>query len=206
MRERLGFIGLGIMGRPMASHLLKAGYSLTVWNRSSGAVDQLVEQGARRATGPAGVARHSDVVFTMVGDSPDVEQVILGPGGVLEGARPGLIIIDMTTISPEVTRRIAAKCAEKGVHMLDAPVSGGEKGAVEATLSIMVGGEQEVFDRCRPLFEILGKTIRYVGSHGMGQTVKLCNQVVCGLNILAAAEGLCLAMKAGLIRLWCSTS
>ncbi|NLN17747.1 MAG: NAD(P)-dependent oxidoreductase [Firmicutes bacterium] len=197
MRERLGFIGLGIMGRPMASHLLKAGYSLTVWNRSSGAVDQLVEQGARRATGPAGVARHSDVVFTMVGDSPDVEQVILGPGGVLEGARPGLIIIDMTTISPEVTRRIAAKCAEKGVHMLDAPVSGGEKGAVEATLSIMVGGEQEVFDRCRPLFEILGKTIRYVGSHGMGQTVKLCNQVVCGLNILAAAEGLCLAMKAG---------
>jgi 2-hydroxy-3-oxopropionate reductase len=197
MHKRVGFIGLGIMGRPMAGHLLKAGYPLTVWNRSSAAVDALVQEGAQAASGPADVARGSDMVFTMVGDSSDVEQVILGPGGVLAGARPGLVIIDMTTISPEVTRGIAARCGELGVHMLDAPVSGGEKGALEATLSIMVGGEPELFERCRPLLEVLGKTITYVGSHGMGQTVKLCNQVVCGLNILAAAEGLCLAAKAG---------
>lgn len=197
MHKRVGFIGLGIMGRPMAGHLLKAGYPLTVWNRSSAAVDALVQEGAQAASGPADVARGSDIVFTMVGDSSDVEQVILGPGGVLAGARPGLVIIDMTTISPEVTRGIAARCGELGVHMLDAPVSGGEKGALEATLSIMVGGEPELFERCRPLLEVLGKTITYVGSHGMGQTVKLCNQVVCGLNILAAAEGLCLAAKAG---------
>lgn len=197
MQQRVGFIGLGIMGRPMAGHLLRAGYPLTVWNRSRAAIDAMVQEGAKAASGPADVARNSDVVFTMVGDSSDVEQVILGPDGVLAGARPGLVIIDMTTISPEVTRRIAAKCGEQGVHMLDAPVSGGEKGAIEATLSIMVGGEAEQFDRCRPLCEVLGKTITYVGSHGMGQTVKLCNQVVCGLNILAAAEGVCLAAKAG---------
>lgn len=181
----------------MAGNLLRAGYSLTVWNRSRPGIDALVEQGAQAVSGPSEVARCSDVVFTMVGDSPDVEQVVLGSNGLLEGADPGLTIIDMTTISPEVTRRIAAKCAEDGVDMLDAPVSGGEKGAIEATLSIMVGGRREVFERCRSLLDVLGETITYVGSHGMGQTVKLCNQVVCGLNILATAEGLVRAAKAG---------
>lgn len=197
VKEKVGFIGLGIMGRPMAGHLLKAGHVVTVWNRSKPAVDLLVGQGAEAASGPADVARRSDIVITMVSDSPDVEQVVLGPGGVLEGAHPGLVLIDMTTISPMVTRRVAAACSGRGINMLDAPVSGGQRGAEEATLSIMVGGKAEVLSRCRPVLEVLGKNIVHVGDHGMGQTVKLCNQVICGLNILATAEGLCLAAKAG---------
>jgi 3-hydroxyisobutyrate dehydrogenase len=197
MEERIGFIGLGIMGRPMAGHLLEAGYPVTVWNRSRPAMEVLAGKGAQVAGGPAGVARCSDVVITMVSDSPDVEQVVLGPGGVLEGAHPGLVVVDMTTISPKVTRRVAAACQEKGVDMLDAPVSGGQRGAEAAALSIMVGGSKEVFLRCRPILDKLGTNIVHVGAHGMGQTVKLCNQVICGLNILATAEGLALAAKAG---------
>lgn len=197
MSLRVGFIGLGIMGRPMAQNLLKAGFSLTVWNRSRAPIDTLTAVGAQKAGSPAEVAAGSDVVITMVSDSPDVEEVVLGPSGILEGAHPGLTVIDMSTISPEVTRRIAACCAAQGVDMLDAPVSGGEKGAQEATLSIMVGGKAAVLERCRPVLAALGAHIMHVGDHGMGQTVKLCNQVVCGLNILAAAEGLVLAAKAG---------
>jgi len=196
--KRIGFIGLGVMGKPMAINLLKAGYPLTVWNRTRSKMDELIAMGAYGASSPKEVAERSDVVITMVTDSPDVEEVILGPNGVIHGARPGLIVIDMSTISPKVTRRIAEELSKKGVKMLDAPVSGGEKGAREATLSIMVGGPREVFEECLPIFEVLGKKITYMGPTGMGQTAKLCNQVICALNIQAVCEGLMLGARAGL--------
>ena len=197
-KKRIGFIGLGVMGKPMATNLLKAGYPLTVWNRTRSKMKDLVVMGAYGASSPKEVAERSDVVITMVTDSPDVEEVVLGPNGVIHGARPGLILIDMSTISPIVTRKIANDLAKKGVKMLDAPVSGGEKGAIEATLSIMVGGPKEVFEECLPIFRVLGKKITYMGSIGMGQTAKLCNQVICALNIQAVCEGLMLGAKAGL--------
>jgi 2-hydroxy-3-oxopropionate reductase len=198
MEERLGFIGLGIMGRPMAKNLIKAGYALTVWNRSRPGMDELASAGAATASSPREVAERSDVVITIVTDSPDVEQVALGPGGIVEAARPGLVHIDMSTISPEVTRRIAARLAEAGAAMLDAPVSGGDQGAIAGTLSIMVGGEEETFRRCRPIFEAMGKNVVYCGPSGAGQTVKLCNQIVVALNNLAMCEALVFAMKAGI--------
>ena len=194
---RLGFVGLGIMGRPMATHLLKAGHELTVWNRSRPGIDALVEEGAREGESAADVARQSKVVFTVVGDSPDVEQAALGDGGIAEGAAPGLIHIDMSTISPAVTQSVAERYAAQGIEMLDAPISGGEAGAINATLTIMVGGKQEVFERCRELFEVLGKTITYCGPSGSGQTVKLCNQVLVSVTNLAVCEALMLAKKAG---------
>ena len=194
---RLGFIGLGIMGRPMAKHLLAAGHTVTVWNRSWPGIDALVEAGADEGASAADVASKSEVVFTMVGDSPDVEQVALAEAGIASGAQAGLIHIDMSTISPGVTRSIAERYATKGVEMLDAPVSGGEAGAVNATLSIMVGGKREVFERCLPLLESLGKTITYCGPSGAGQTVKLCNQVAVSVTNLAVCEALVLAKKAG---------
>ncbi len=197
-KKRVGFIGLGVMGKPMATNLLKAGYPLTVWNRTRSKMNDLVAMGAYGASSPKEVAERSDVVITMVTDSPDVEEVVLGPNGVIHGARPGLIVIDMSTISPIVTRKIASELAKKGVKMLDAPVSGGEKGAIEATLSIMVGGPKEVFEECLPIFRVLGKKITYMGPIGMGQTAKLCNQVICALNIQAVCEGLMLGAKAGL--------
>jgi len=186
------------MGKPMAINLLRAGYPLTVWNRTRSKMDELIAMGANGANSPREVAERSDVVITMVSDSPDVEEVILGPNGVIHGARPGLIVIDMSTISPKVTRKISEELAKKGVRMLDAPVSGGEKGAKEATLSIMVGGPRDVFEECLPIFEVLGKKITYMGPSGMGQTAKLCNQVICALNIQAVCEGLMLGAKAGL--------
>ena len=194
---RVGFIGLGIMGRPMAKHLLEAGHELTVWNRSRPGIDALTEAGAREGVSAADVAKQSEVVFTMVGDSPDVERVALGEGGIAEGAAPGLIHIDMSTISPAITQSIAERYAEKGIEMLDAPVSGGEAGAVNATLTIMAGGKPEVFEHCRNLFEVLGKTITYCGPAGSGQTVKLCNQVLVSVTNLAVCEALVLANKAG---------
>ncbi len=194
---RLGFIGLGIMGRPMAKHLLDAGHSLTVWNRSRPGVDELVAAGAAAGASAAEVAVKSEVVFTMVGDSPDVEAVAFGEAGIASGAQSGLIHVDMTTMSPSVTRSLAERYAAKGVEMLDAPVSGGEAGAINATLSIMVGGKQEVFERCRPLLEALGKTITYCGPSGAGQTVKLCNQVAVSVTNMAVCEALVLAKKAG---------
>ena len=197
MPDRVGFIGLGIMGRPMARNLLRAGYPLTVWNRSRAAIDELAHDGAEPADDARAVAQRSDIVITMVGDSPDVEQVALGPGGIIEGAHPGLVQIDMSTISPEVTRAIAARLFAAGVDLLDAPVSGGEQGATDATLSIMVGGKAEVFERCRPVLSALGKRLVYCGPHGSGQVVKLCNQVVVALNNLALCEALVLAAKAG---------
>jgi len=198
MKMRVGFIGLGVMGKPMAKRILEAGYPLTVWNRTRWKMEELVKLGAQGAESPKDVAEKSDVVITMVTDSPDVEEVVLGPSGVIEGAREGLILIDMSTISPEVTRRIAKKLAEKGVKMLDAPVRGGDIGAKQGTLSIMVGGPKDVFEKCLPIFKVLGKRITYMGPNGMGQTTKLCNQVICALNIQAVCEGLMLGAKAGL--------
>ncbi len=195
---RIGFVGLGIMGRPMAKHLMDAGHSLTVWNRSRPGIDALVEVGAAEGASPSDVARKSEVVITMVGDSQDVEAVALGDEhGIISGAEPGLIHIDMSTISPSVTRWIAESYAAKGIEMIDAPVSGGEGGAVNATLSIMAGGKREVFDRCLPLFEAMGKTITYCGPIGAGQTVKLCNQVAVSVTNMAVCESLVLAAKAG---------
>ena len=194
---RVGFIGLGIMGRPMAGHLVDAGHEVTVWNRSKPGIDALVEKGAQAGASPADVAAHSDFVFTMVGDSPDVEEVALGAEGIASGARPGLVHIDMTTMSPAVTRSIAERYAQGGIEMLDAPVSGGEAGAINAALSIMVGGKEEVFERVKPLFEVLGKTITYCGPAGAGQTVKLCNQVLVSVTNMAVCESLVLAKKGG---------
>jgi 3-hydroxyisobutyrate dehydrogenase len=197
MTERIGFIGLGIMGRPMARNLLKAGYPLTVWNRSRPGIEELVGEGAAEASCPREVAERSEVVITMVSDSPDVEQVALGPGGIIEAGRVGLVMIDMSTISPEVTRGIAGRLAEAGIEMLDAPVSGGDKGAIAGTLSIMVGGAEATLARCRPILGAMGRTITYCGPSGAGQTVKLCNQIVGGLNNLAMCEALVFAVKAG---------
>jgi len=197
MADRIGFIGLGIMGRPMARNLLKAGYALAVWNRSRPGIEELAREGATPASSPQDVARQSDVVITMVTDSADVEEVALGPKGIIEGGRHGLVHIDMSTISPAVTRRVASRLAEKGIEMLDAPVSGGETGAQAGTLSVMVGGKEETFQRCRPIFEALGRTIVHCGPNGAGQTVKLCNQIVVSLNNLAMCEALVFATKAG---------
>ncbi|MGQ9559143.1 MAG: 2-hydroxy-3-oxopropionate reductase [Candidatus Oleimicrobiaceae bacterium] len=195
---RIGFIGLGIMGKPMATNLVRAGFEVTVYNRSKPAVELLVSRGAAAAPSPRAVAERSDVVITMVTDSPDVEQVILGPGGVCEGVRPGMVVIDMSTISPTVTKAIAAALKERGVAMLDAPVSGGDTGARAGTLAIMVGGDKEVFERCLPIFQAMGKSIVHVGANGMGQMTKLCNQVLVAVNNLATCEALLLASKAGL--------
>lgn len=194
---RTGFIGLGIMGQPMARNLIEAGYKVTVWNRSRPGIDALVTSGANEAANPAEVARTSDIVITIVGDSPDVEEVALGPNGIVEGAHDGLVHIDMTTMSPEVTRTVATRLADAGVKMLDAPVSGGDQGAINGTLSIMVGGEESVFERCQPLFEVLGKKIVHCGPNGSGQVVKLCNQVAVSVTNLAVCEALTLCRKAG---------
>ncbi len=198
MKPKIGFIGLGVMGKPMAKNVLAAGYPMTVWNRTRSKMDELLVIGAKGANSPKEVAENSDIVITMLTDSPDVENVLLGPSGVIEGAMKGLIVIDMSTISPEATRRIAENLAEKGVKMLDAPVSGGEIGAIKGNLSIMVGGPKETFEECLPVFQVLGKRVTHMGPNGMGQTTKLCNQVICSLNIQAVCEGLILGAKAGL--------
>jgi 3-hydroxyisobutyrate dehydrogenase len=195
--QRIGFIGLGIMGRPMARNLLKAGYALTVWNRSRPGIEALVAEGAAEGDSPRAVAERSDIVISILGDSADTQEVALGAGGIVAGAHAGLVHIDMSTISPAITRSIAERYAAAGVELLDAPVSGGEQGAVDGTLSIMAGGKAEVFVRCRPILEALGKTIVYCGPAGAGQVVKLCNQVIVGLNNLAMSEALVLAAKAG---------
>ena len=196
-KERVGFIGLGIMGKPMARNLLKSGHPLIVHSRSRAPVDELVGAGAADGKSPRGVAQQSDIVITMLPDSPDVQQVVLGRDGVLEGIRPGSVLVDMSTISPLVTQEIANAVTAKGAQMLDAPVSGGEKGAIEATLSIMVGGPEPVFTRVRPVFETLGKNIVHIGGAGAGQVAKACNQIVVALTIQAVSEALVLAAKAG---------
>ncbi len=197
MTERIGLIGLGIMGKPMAHNLLKAGYELTVYDRSPATIAELVAAGARGAHSAREVAQASDIVIIMVPDSPDVEAVVLGNNGVLDGAHDGLLIIDMSTIAPAVARRVADAARQRNCQMLDAPVSGGDKGAITATLSIMVGGDAAAFARARPVFESLGKTITYCGASGAGQTVKACNQIVVALVIEAVSEALVLGSKAG---------
>ncbi len=195
----IGFVGLGIMGAPMALNLIKAGFSLKVYNRTDRPrVQEVVDAGGKRVATPAAAADGSDVIITIVTDTPDAEKVILGEDGVLQTARAGATVIDMSTISPRVTRDIAAALREKGVHMLDAPVSGGDVGAQQGTLSIMVGGEQRVFDDCLPVFEAMGKNINLIGGNGAGQTTKACNQIaVAGAN-LAMAEALMLAAASDL--------
>ena len=181
----------------MSKNLLKAGYPVTVWNRTASKMEPLVEAGAKAARSPKEVAENSDVVIDIVTDSPDVEQVLLGPDGVIHGAKEGMICIDMSTISPITTREISAKLAEKGVKMLDAPVSGGVIGANNGTLSIMVGGDEGVFDECLPIFEAMGKTITRVGGIGDGQVTKAVNQILVGTTMLGVAEALVFAKKAG---------
>jgi len=195
--ERIGFIGLGIMGKPMARNLLKAGYQLVVHNRSRGPVEELQREGAEGAGSPAEVAERSDVIITMLPDTPDVRQVVEGERGVLEGIRQGSLLIDMSTISPIATRELASRVEERGARMLDAPVSGGDVGAQQGTLSIMVGGREEDFQRALPIFQVLGKTITYLGPSGSGQVVKACNQIVVALTIEAVSEALVLGAKAG---------
>ncbi len=197
MSDRIGFIGLGIMGRPMAGHLVGAGYEVTVWNRTRSKMDELVRAGARPGSSPKDVATRSDITITMVADTPDVREVILGPGGVIEGVRRGSVVVDMSTISPVATREIAQELAARGAEMLDAPVSGGEKGAIEATLSIMVGGKPEVFERVLPVFRRLGRNIVHLGGIGAGQVTKACNQLVLSLTLVGVAEALTLARRAG---------
>jgi 3-hydroxyisobutyrate dehydrogenase len=195
--KNLGFIGLGIMGRPMVMNLLKAGFSVTVYNRTADKMKQAINAGARAANSPQQVAEQADIIMTIVTDSPDVNQVITGKEGVLKGISGGKIVIDMSTISPAVTQNLARELSSKGAHMLDAPVSGGDSGAKAGTLAIMVGGEEKVFEACRPVFEAMGKTITYVGGHGMGQTVKLCNQILVSVTNLAVCEAITLARKSG---------
>lgn len=197
MPETIGFIGLGIMGRPMAHNLLKAGFSLVVQDRHREVTDEFVAAGARAIDRPRDIAGSCDVVITMLPGPAQVEEVLVGPGGIIEGTHAGLVVIDMSTIAPVVASTLAIRLAEKGVSMLDAPVSGGDKGAIAASLSIMVGGDEETFRRCLPIFQALGKTIVHVGGSGAGQVVKACNQIVVALVIEAVSEALVLGSKAG---------
>ncbi len=196
-KPAIGFIGLGIMGKPMASNLVRAGYRVIALNRSRGPVDEIVALGATTAATPRDVAAQSDVVITMLPDSPDVEAVALGDDGILAGIRTGALWIDMSTIAPTTTKRVAEQLASRGATSLDAPVSGGEKGAIDATLSIMVGGGDAAFERAKPIFEALGKNIVHVGELGAGQVTKACNQIVVGVTIEAVAEALSLARASG---------
>ena len=197
MAMKLGFIGLGIMGRPMALNLRRAGHALWVYGRRAETMQPLTEAGATACASPREVATNADVIFIIVSDTPDVEQVILGDKGVIHGARPGSAVVDMSTISPAATRVFAEKLAQRGVEMLDAPVSGGEVGAVNATLSIMVGGKVKTFEKVKPLFEAMGKNIVHVGDHGAGQVAKACNQIVVSLTIEGVSEALTFARRNG---------
>jgi 2-hydroxy-3-oxopropionate reductase len=197
--DTIGFIGLGLMGRPMAKNLLKAGYPLVVNSRSQGPVDDLVSSGATRAITPADVARQATRIITMVPDSPDVELVLDGPNGVFTALQPGTIVIDMSSIAPAVARRLAARAQSLGATMLDAPVSGGDIGAINGTLSIMVGGDAAAFARVKPILDVMGnpEKIVHIGDAGSGQLCKLCNQMVIGGTLAVVAEALALARKAG---------
>jgi len=197
--ETVGFIGLGVMGKPMARNLLKAGFRLLGHNRIRAAVDEIVAAGGQAAESPAAIARESDVVITMLPDTPDVEAVLAGQNGVLATLRKNALVIDMSSISPATTKRLAAAVREKGASMLDAPVSGGEIGAVNGTLSIMVGGDEAAFDRARPIFEAMGhkERIVHIGPSGAGQICKICNQIAIGGALAGVSEALALAKKSG---------
>ena len=194
---KIGFIGFGIMGKPMCKNLLKGGHELVIFSRTPATVEEFVAAGAMSASSPKEVASQVELVITMLPNSPEVTQVILGPNGVIEGARPGCIIADMSSIAPLASREIAAQLAAKGIEMLDAPVSGGQPKAIEGTLSVMVGGKQEIFDRCVPVFKAMAASVVRVGDVGAGNVTKLANQVVVALNIAALSEAMVLAAKAG---------
>ncbi len=201
MIKRIGYLGLGIMGKAMAANLLKAGYEVMVWNRTTARTDALVEAGATRGKNPADVAAHVEAICINVTDTPDVEEVIFGRHGIVEGNpgdTAGLVVVDHSTISPAATRDFAQRLADNGIDFLDAPVSGGDVGAVKGTLSIMVGGETAVFERCKPFFETVGKSITHCGPAGAGQATKACNQILCALNLVGACEAMALAQREGL--------
>ena len=195
--QPIGFIGLGIMGKPMARNLLKAGYPLVVYNRSRPAIEVLAAEGAIVADSPKAVAQQADVVISCVSDSPDVEAVALGSNGIIEGAKSGSLYIDMSTIAPATARRVYTALKAKGIDALDAPVSGGDIGAQQGTLSIMVGGDEPAFQRSLPILQAMGKNIVYIGEAGAGQVTKACNQIVVALTVQAVAEALTLAKKSG---------
>jgi 3-hydroxyisobutyrate dehydrogenase len=197
MDERIGFIGLGIMGKPMSRNLIKAGFEVVVYNRTASKADQLAAEGAKKAQSVGDLACDCSVVISMVSDTPDVESVVLGDHGIINFLKKDSVVIDMSTISPEATRRMAQRLGEKGIHMLDAPVSGGEQGAISGALTIMVGGDAGVFERCRTILEAMGKRIVHVGPSGMGQTVKLMNQTIVAGTLNAVVEGLLLAKSQG---------
>jgi len=197
MKKKIGFIGLGVMGKPMAKNLLKAGYSLIVYDIRPEPVKELIAAGAQQATSSRDVAEKSEVIITMLPNSPEVKEVVLGKDGVLEGARPGTILIDMSSIAPLVSKEVSAKAKEKSLQMLDAPVSGGEPKAIEGTLSIMVGGPAEVFEQVEEILKVMGSSAVLVGDIGSGNTTKLANQIIVALNIAAMSEAMVLATKAG---------
>ena len=196
--DRVGFIGLGIMGKPMAGHILKAGFPLTVYNRTKSKTEDLVKAGAVAVDTPAEVARASDIIITIVSDTPDFEQVAFGGGGIAEGISEGKVVVDMSTIAPGPTREAAEKFAKMGVKMLDAPVSGGEMGAINATLTIMVGGDADAYGRCVPIFGAMGKKLNHMGPSGAGQATKMVNQTAIASLVTGVAESLMLASKEGL--------
>jgi 2-hydroxy-3-oxopropionate reductase len=195
--ERIGFIGLGLMGKPMALNLLKAGYPVVVYNRSRPAMEALAEAGATLADSPKAIAQQTDIVITMLPDSPDVEAVVLGREGTIEGMRSGMMLIDMSTIAPAIARKLHDALKVQSVEALDAPVSGGDIGAKQGTLSIMVGGDITAFERALPILQVMGKTIVHIGAAGAGQVTKACNQIVVALTIQGVAEALLLAQKSG---------
>jgi 3-hydroxyisobutyrate dehydrogenase len=197
-KERIGFVGTGIMGKPMAHNLLKAGYRLTIHNRTRAKAEQLLPEGAAWAANPAEVATRSDIVISCVTDTPDVRSVLLGENGVIAAARPGLICVDMSTISPAATKQMGQILESKGVTLIDAPVSGGEIGAIEGKLSIMMGGPKEAVERVRPIMEVMGQTVTHCGPLGSGQITKLANQIMVIHTIMSLAEGFAFAEKAGL--------
>ena len=198
MTPAIGFVGLGIMGKPMARNLMKAGYSLTIYNRNRSPMDELAAEGAEPAASSEEVASRTEIFVAMVPDSPDSEDVFLGPKGALKGAKAGSVMIDMSSIAPLTSQEIAAEAAKMGVEMLDAPVSGGEPAAISGNLAIMVGGKQEVLDRCRPILDVMGASVVRVGDVGAGNTVKLANQIIVAANIEAVGEAFALAQKAGI--------
>lgn len=195
--KKIGFIGLGIMGKPMSKNLLKAGYELVVMDRNPKVIEEVKALGAGQASTPKEVAEQSDVVITMLPNSPQVKEVVLGPNGVIEGAKPGMVVIDMSSIAPLVSREVCEQLALKGVDMLDAPVSGGEPKAIDGTLSVMVGGKKEVFDACYDIMKAMAGSVVHTGDIGAGNITKLANQVIVALNIAAMSEAFILASKAG---------
>ncbi len=194
---RIGYIGLGAMGRPSALNLLRAGYPVAVWARRQASMEPLTTEGAQACASPAEVARHADIIFTNVSDTGDVEQVLLGENGVIEGAAKGSVVVDMSTISPTATRDMAQRLAERGIQLLDAPVSGGVKGATEGTLSIMVGGDAATFEKVLPVLQVVGANIVHIGPSGAGQITKACNQVVIAQSMAAIGEAFLLAKASG---------